>query len=193
MAKHQDQAARRRNITLRDQHGREWDSTEDVIARGTCAPINPKNFSPPFETPQKYLKADTGERKVEVMFDQWIDDLEAAHKTYEQKLSDDAFMLFGESGLKMFEDRAPALLRFTGQPPQPVEVVKAAKAGNKFCLGLSDKMPEWAKPFFLKPEMEKQEFPDAEEYSDYEEQADPDAIGGKRVPVKNNKKLSEAA
>lgn len=193
MAKVLDQAARRENAILTDDYGREWDTTVDVISRGTCAPINPLSFHDPLNTPQKYLRADTNRRRLHIDFDRWIDDLENAHRDYEQKLFDDAMMLFGEGGPKAYEERIPALMRYTGTGPQAVEPVKAAKAGNKFCLGLSDKMPEWAKKFFVKPEAPKAEFPDAEEYADYEEEADPEAMGGKRVPVRNKNKLSEAA
>ena len=150
MARELDQAARRAHITMTDQFGRRWNSTQDIIARGTCAPINP-NFVDPLNTPQKYLKADVTTLSLYVDLEAWTNDLEYAHKTYEQKLMDDSLMLFGENGMRMYTERAPALLRYTGEPPQPLEPVKAAMQGNKFCLGLTDAMPKWAEKHFIKP------------------------------------------
>jgi hypothetical protein len=166
----------------------------DVLARGTCSAINPRGFKDRINVPQKYLVADTKLRKIDVQLERLLEDLEEAHRIYEQKLFDDALMLFGEAGVKMYEDRAPILLKHTGEPPQPIAPVKAAIAGNKFVLGLTDAMPEWAKPFFEPKKREVEVFPDAEEYADLEEEVDPEALGGKKQnPRKNKQSLSEAA
>ena len=183
-----DQAARRESATLTDQYGRKWQAIIDTIARGTCSAVGPKNFTDRLDTPQKYLRADTSERTLHVDFDTWIGDLEYAHKLYDDQLRDTALALFGENGPKMYEDRAPALMRHVGEAPQPVEPVKAARTGNRYCLGISDAMPLWAVPFFTKPLAPVEVFPDAEEeYLDVEEEADPEAMGGKRVNPRNLK------
>ncbi len=39
-----DQAQRRKPVILKDQWGRRWGSTIDIISQGTCAPINPQGW-----------------------------------------------------------------------------------------------------------------------------------------------------
>lgn len=184
---------RRRNHPMIDQHGRPWECTIDFIANGPCSPINPK-FSTPLDYPQKYLRfqpEDSG--RLKILYDEWINDLEVGWKDWDTRLYDDSIMLFGQAGLKMYEDRAPALMRHTGPAPLPVDLVKGAKAGNKYMLGLTDKMPEWVKALMPSQQVAEPEFPDAEDeidkYGDVEEIADPNATGGKREnPRKNNTK-----
>lgn len=173
---------------MQDEFGRTWETTIDFIANGPCAPINPK-FKSPLDYPQKYLKFQGKIPHIlKIDWDTWIADLEVGHRDWDTRLYDDAIMLFGQAGLKMYTDKAPELLRHTGPKPQPVELVKAAKAGNKFILGLSDQMPEWAKPFMVQAEKPVLEFPDAEDeldkYGDIEEAVDPEATGGKKLPVR---------
>lgn len=151
MAQTLTQAQRRRPQKLFDQHGRKWHTTLDIVANGPCAPINPDGWGAPLLPPQKYVKfqSENGMPSVTIDYDFWIAELTEAHKTYDQKLYDDALLLFGEGGPKHYEERSPALLRYTGLPPQPIEPVKAAKQGNKWVLGLTEKPDPRLTPFFV--------------------------------------------
>lgn len=197
-----DQFERRRQLVIEDDFGRRWETTEDVTpGAGPCAPINPKGWNDPLGTPQAVLTrslrrdADTG-RWVLAMRDGyavWRDALKQASKEYEQRLYNDAMMLFAAEGPKAYEDRSPALLNFTGEPPQAWEPVEAALQGNSAALGkkplASDKR---LAQYFVKHEPVKLNFRD-EELMDLEDEHDPDALGnGKTVPVKPPKKKHEA-
>lgn len=200
-----DQAKRRRNWKARDEFGRLWESTLDFISQGTCAPINPKGWNDPLGTPQKYLiKAlskdpDTDQLGIRIIpaLEQWSRDLEKAHEEYEQRLYNDALMLFGTEGPKAYEDRAPALLNYTGPAPQPFEPVLAALAGDQWALGLSPDDPNNIQRFFPKKETKAQAFlrslkqkDELDERMDLEEQHDPKATGGKKEPVRRNREVA---
>ena len=197
MAKEHSQSDRRRYHKMIDQHGRDWETTLDFIANGPCAPITPR-FNSPLDIPSKYVKfnpEDTARLRID--YDPWIADLEEAHRDWDRRLYDDAIMLFGAQGPRAYKDRVPELTRHTGPAPTPVDLVKGAKAGNKFMLGLTDKMPAWAEALIPKVVAVVEEFPDADEidkYGDFEEETDPEAIGGKVTPKKNaRQRLNEAA
>lgn len=198
-AKVLSQSERRRAWRARDEFGRLWESTIDIISQGTCAPINPKGWNDPLNTPQKYLvKAltvdpDTGQLGIRIIpaLELWASDLEQSHKEYDQRLYNDALTLFGEGGPKAYEDRIPALTNYTGLAPQAMEPVLAALAGYEWALGLSDKDPKNIGRFFPKKETARERFErelrerdETDELLDIEEAADPEATGGKRERVR---------
>jgi hypothetical protein len=166
MSKSLSQTDRRKPRKLKDVYGRTWETTFDVVADDACAPINPHGWSSPLVVPQKYLRVQPDDRSMlKEMYGPWLQDLEAAHKEYEQRLFDDAMTIFGNEGPKAYEDRSPALLRYTGAAPQPIEPVLAALQGNKWMLGLTDKPDPRLTKFFV------QETPVVPDYStDYSEE-----------------------
>lgn len=177
-----------------DQHGRAWETTLDFISNAPCGPINPK-FNSPLNIPQKYVKFqpdDTARLKID--YETWIADLEAGHKDWDQRLYDDAIMLFGAQGPRAYQERVPELTRHTGPSPLAVDLVKGARAGNKYMLGLTDKQPSWVLALMPKIVEVVEEFPDVDDldkYGDEEEEADPEATGGKKTnPRKNNTKAT---
>lgn len=197
-----DQAARRKNWRARDEFGRLWESTLDIIAQGTCAPIAPKGWTDRLGTPQKYLlKAlakdpDTDQLGIRIKpaLEAWASDLEQAHQEYDQRLYNDAMTLFGSEGPKAYEDRSPALINFTGSAPQAVEPVLAAIAGDLWTLGLSDEDTNDIQRFFPKKETAREKFlrslKDRDELDkrlDLEESVDPQALGGKKEKVRKAK------
>jgi hypothetical protein len=186
-----DQAQRRKPIVLKDQFGRKWDSTLDTISNGTCAPINPKGWVDPLNTPSKYVrlaKDEDGNLSLDVQLEQWAAQLEQDHKEYDQRLYNDAMMLFGAEGPKAYEDRSPALMNYTGGPPQAIEPVWAAIDRNSYALGLTTVVDERVAKYFPKKERVRPSFRDLDPALDVEEQHDPEALGGKRVPVGPSKK-----
>jgi hypothetical protein len=166
--KHLSQSARRKPRKLKDPYGRTWETTFDVVADDACAPINPHGWDSPLVVPQKYLRVQPDDRGLlKEMYGPWLADLEAAHKEYEQRLFDDAMTIFGHEGPKAYEDRSPALLRYTGVAPQAIEPVLAAMQGNKWMLGLTDKPDPRLTRFFVK------ETPVVPDYStDYSDEAE---------------------
>lgn len=192
MAQELDQAQRRKHITLRDQFGRKWESTIDTISQGTCAPINPRGWNDPLNTPSKYVvltKDEDGNLALEVQLDQWASQLEQDHKEYDQRLYNDAMMLFGAAGPQEYKLRSPALLNYTGEPPQPLEPVLAASVGDQWALGQSKDDKNNIQRFFPKQETAREKF--LRSLQDIEEQEDPDATGGKREPIRRAKKAVE--
>jgi hypothetical protein len=180
MAEHLSQAARRRWVQLPDQHGRAFETVIDVVGGAPCAPINPRGWNAPLTPPQKYIKfsGEMGQYKVIIDYPKWIDDLQAAHKVYEQKLFDDALVIFGATGTKAYADRDPALLRYTGPGPQFVEPVIAASQGNKWVLGLTDKPDGRLTRFFQKPAEEVIDY--STDYTDEEVEAEPEPVPAAR-------------
>lgn len=192
------QTKRRRPWRAKDEYGRVWESTIDIISQGTCAPINPKGWNDPLGTPQKYLvKAiaqdpDTAQLGIRLIpaLEQWASDLEVAHKEYEQRLYNDALTLFGTEGPRAYEERAPALINYTGPGPQAVEPVLAALAGDQWALGISEKDINNIARFFPKQESKRDAFlrslkqrDELDDRLDLEEAVDPKATGGKREKV----------
>lgn len=195
MAQELDQAQRRRPIVYRDDWGRKWESTIDITepSLAPCAPINPKGWNDPLNTPQNVLTRALGKDedgrpmlRLKDSYTLWRDFLKAKHAEYDQTLYNDAVMLFGQEGPRAYEQKSPALLNYTGEPPQAWEPIEAALQGNSAALGLkplaSD--PRVAK-YFAKKEVKTVSFKDEEleNLMDIEESVDPDATGGKKVPV----------
>ena len=198
MAQELDQAQRRRHVVLQDDltPSRKWESTIDIIGQGTCAPINPRGWNDPLNTPQEVLMhavrtdKDTGRLYLALKegYELWRDALKQKHVEYDQRLYNDAMMLFGQEGPQAYDTRAVALIMYTGPSPQAWEPVEAALQGNSAALGLkplkSD--PRIAK-YFAKHETKTLDFSDAS-LADLEEEIDPDAIGGKTQKVPKNKR-----
>ncbi len=194
MAQELDQSQRRRPVIISDDLGRKWESTVDIISGGTCAPINPKGWSDPLDTPQSVLtKAlftdpDTARLSLGLRegYETWRDDLKKKHVDYDRKLYGDAMMLFGAEGPNAYKERGPALIAYTGPGPQAWEPIEAALQGNSAALGKKplSSDPRIAK-YFVKAEAPTLDFSD--EALDLEDEIDPDATGGKVKPVQRRK------
>lgn len=226
------QSERRIPMKLTDQYGRKWETTWDVIGKGPCAPINPAGFHDPLGTPQKFLRTFPDEPgRLEVLHAEWVRERKEAMGDWTDRLHEEARRMSPETGGTALLGNdppatcKPALLSMVGKPPQPYQPVEAAMMGNKYCLGLTDKMPTWAIPYFKTEEESRTKYLDAEDEEpgqyddeseeggfaaqfkvegvevgegeeaverllDLEEQYDPDATGGKAVPVKRSKKTA---
>lgn len=192
MAKELDQFDRREPIVGKDQFGRKWESTWDTVGKGTCAPINPKGWVDPLNTPQKYVSVkrdEDGMRSFFVDLERWEQDLETAHREYDQKLYNDAVMLFGERGPDAYTERAPALMHFTGTGPQPIELVQAAIDGNSWALGKTSTPDPRLIKYFATRERKRPTFKDLDVAVALEEEVDKEATGGKRVPLKTRQRV----
>ncbi len=195
--KEKDQYQRRQHgVILRDQFDRRWETTIDTDSGGPCAPINPKGWHDILNTPPKFkrlVKDEDGRLGLDIAVDDWIAYAEKAHELYDQKLYSDAMMLFGAEGPKAYEERTPALINYTGFPPQPVEPLLALRDGNSWILGKTTVPDKRLTQYFAKREKVRPSFKDLPKDVDpdaLEEQHDPEATGGKKVQVR---KKAEAA
>lgn len=183
--KEKDQYDRRRHgVVLRDQWDRRWETTIDNDSGGPCAPINPKGWHDMLDTPAKFkrvAKDDDGNVSLVIEIDEWIAYAEKAHADYDQKLYGDAMMLFGAEGPKAYEDRTPALINYTGHPPQFVEPLYALKDENDWILGRTTTPDKRLTKFFAKREKVRPSFKNQAQDEDLEieEAVDPQAVGGK--------------
>jgi hypothetical protein len=188
-----DQAQRRRPVVLKDQWGRKWESTIDTISGGTCAPINPKGWVDVLNTPVKFkrlAKDEDGMLSLNILVDEWIAYLERKHEEYDQKLYGDAMMLFGAEGPAAYEERKPALVNYTGDPPQAIEPILALQDENSWILGRTTTPDPRLTKYFVKKTRARPSFKD-EDLEDLEHQYDPNAVGGKKVPVGKRKRVAE--
>jgi hypothetical protein len=200
VAKELSQFDVRQYVVLRDDFGRRWESTVDTIAKSTCAPINPKGWVDPLNTPQAVLvRALTQDEDgrlslgLKEQYAAWRDELKQKAIAYEQTLFNDAMMLFGQEGPKAYEERSPGLMNYTGEGPQAWEPIEAALQGNSAALGKKplESDPRIAK-YFVRRTAPTLSFKD-EDLMDIEEEHDPDALGGKRVAVGKSKKKEPVA
>jgi len=159
----------RRDQTMTDQHGRQWHATIELKTGHPCGLVRPK-FHAPLDVPQQYLNVDKeSPHRLIIAYDPWIASLRNAWTERSSHLRSVGLAVHGD---KYNPDKpSREQLEIVGPPPRPVEPVIAAKQGNKYVLGLTDKMPDWAKPFFIKdvvPEVVYEDvpegsFPDAED------------------------------
>lgn len=179
MARKREQAKERKAMIYRDQHGRLWDASFDIMGMGSCGPKTPRNWKAPLVPPDCYLKEDIDKPGMfTIDYDSWINNLKERQMAFENEQ-------------QMWADRLEkspdhkAVARMTGRGPYPYQMVQAAKAGNRWTLGKTDKVPQWAeayRPWWDQstitnpaPEM-SEEFPDADGDVDF----DADSIGAQR-------------
>lgn len=200
-----DQAARRDDLILTDQHGREVHVVFDTRAMG--AVIAYPRFNAPWVPDLKYLRyvyAGTRNKGVPVAI-QWdyeacLRDTQAAWERWFGEFRTLGMRMPGVDAMSALEAAQkgewhkvpPGLLLEVGETPDPLDYVKAALAENKWVLGLSQKVPTWAEPLYALKEHFRtvvSGVTDAEldKYRDEEEAADPEALGGKVLPVRRGR------
>ena len=187
MAKSPNQADQRRYAACRDQHGRVWEGTIEMKSGHYCSPITPKGWNAPVMPPSQYLDLPgDGELRINVNYDRWMADLKEAHKDWENNLRTIARGLYGDKMGEQLLHPSPALLAEVGPKPYPLEPVLACKQGNRWALGFSPDDARGVGQYLAKftPEPEP-DFSDAEvdKWGELEEDVDPYATGGKKVPV----------
>jgi hypothetical protein len=171
VARKRDQATERRHMIYRDQHGRLWDASFDIMGMGSCGPKNPRGWRAPLVPPDAYLREETEKPGMFIIdYDGWINNLKERQQAFENEQA-----LWADRLEKPPEHKA--VQRMTGLGPYPFQMVQAAKAGNRWVLGKTDKVPKWAeayRPWWDRstitnptPELST-EFPDAED--DHEEE-----------------------
>jgi hypothetical protein len=142
------QADKRRSMTLKDRHGREYYA---VIEKASGAPtglVQPL-FQVPHPSlipPQQYMKfPEDRPGLLDIDYAGWESDARAATEEWEQNRA----QLIAE--LPGGKDN-PMLPRHLGPRPTSPLLVRAMRQGNRWTLGLTDKKPPEAEAFFPTPQ-----------------------------------------
>lgn len=188
MAKIRTQADRRKHAVFTDQHGRKWFAVIEKDTMHPCSAITPHGGWHEAEgctVPDVYKTFPDEQDPFRMVIDYatWIADWAEARKDYDGRAATTAaFMSPDDGGTRLitFNDdeevvaMAPALRKYVGETPKPVELVRAMRAGNKWALGLLNPAtgkpyprPAWAEKFAPKKERtlanEREQFPDVED------------------------------
>jgi hypothetical protein len=147
MPKELSQEERRRMGFPRDQHGRKWEAVYDIIANAPCSALIPHRWSAPWLPPDAYFVFSSDparDREVVIDYDRLVRDRQAARAEYDRALKAEA-RKHGPSAHAMLEAHTlpdgrksphPLLLEEVGPPPLSDVFARAARAGNKWVLGL---------------------------------------------------------
>lgn len=181
------QADNRRYVRFKDQHGRKHGVNVELK---TNSPTGHWNFHPaPIQPPAHCLVISNDPDdpyKVFIDYDRIIRECREALDEYN--------VAKGKRLRAHPNISAIDLEREIGKEPPAVEPWIAAKQGDLWTLGLTDRV-NLKVAAFLDLQKRKSEddydFTAEENYLDLEEQLDPKATGGTRVPVSRNKKKPE--
>lgn len=201
-----DQAQRRIDLILPDDHGREWHAIYDSSARGVVT-LYPR-FTAPWMPDPKYLSPVSSRGgpssfpdRVAINYALLMEDNHRAWDKYFDNLLKIGTKMPGVDAMTAYThakegewEKIPAgLLAELGQTPEPDDYIKAAMAGNKWVLGFSSTIPKWAAPLMALKDAKKRQAErgvsdgELDKYRDEEEFTDPDAIGGKVQKVRKPK------
>ena len=161
-----DQAERRINLKIPDQHGRIMHVVYDRINPGVVG-LYPQFKAPWIPDFRFYeIAADEGiPRKGVWNYQAVLADNRAGWDRYFDELLTlsgnmkgiDAMAAYQNAKEGNWNEVPPALLRECGWTPDPDDYVKAAMAGNKWVLGFSDVIPKWAFPLVALKEARRAE------------------------------------
>lgn len=177
----------RRQQRFTDQHGRVWNGTielktghptgvlEPTWTKGltTIAPNGAKvRYAVPVYLipPTSYVKPGPDHGQLIVDYALYKNDIREAWKEWRNRVRSLEVKFHGDKANP--EKPSAQTLDLAGQPPQRLELIMAMEAGNRWALGLSPRMPSWAKPMIPQAALDEMDFPDAEEeeYLDAEDE-----------------------
>ena len=151
-----------------DQHGRVWEANTENKTRHPCGPYRP-TFEAPFYPFNNYMDV-KGTNRVVIQYQRWLDDLDNANAEYDSTLRNYAFQMYGEQAVQYINKPPPELIALAGERPMrvPREFIEASQAENKWILGFTPTVPEWAEPLIKREEerkapAQKRKYPDAGE------------------------------
>lgn len=152
MYKPKDTQEDRRYQRLHDQHGRLWGCVIELKTGDPSGPIDllePRKA--PIMPPPAHMKVDS-QRDYGVLtidYQGWRAERERAWDQYNQRLTLVAQDMYADDVVaSKIEDPPPALIARVGLPPERIEPVLAAEAGDEWVLGLTTERPDWADLFF---------------------------------------------
>lgn len=212
-----DQAERRVDLKIPDQHGRMVHVIFDRMpGAGTIQRI--PLFTAPWIPDLKYLEDDPDEqspvpRRLRWNYAQCLADLQTGWNNFFGEFRTIAGRMPGVDAMAAYEaaihgrwhEVPPSLIHEVGATPEPEDFVKAAMANNKWILGFSDVVPKWAEPLVkLKEARRRAELKgvSADELERYRDDVDADkdaalddeyaarGLTGGKVPVKGKRRLT---
>ena len=187
----------RESRIFRDPHGRKWAVRVEKRSGQPVGRWSPMDWNAPLMPEGEYLTIearDDGTNAVKIEYERWIDTLEQAHRDYEQRERQMLMARFEDDWHK-YRDAVPEDIRnVLGARPPAVEPVVAAMQGNPWVLGLSTRVDlrlvKYLEPVAIATPISKygdfSSLPD-----DAEEAADPQALGGKTIPVRRTKRPAD--
>lgn len=205
-------------ILFEDDHGRNWHAEAELKTGGTVGPIQlqigePNGgiciVKPPIIPDQKYLERVLRRPyTLHINYERWIADIRGARREWEREGQQLARKLHGDA----YDPRASFsadILEFIGEPPEAVEPVIAARQGNRWVLGLTEKVDKrlvkYFRPEQLDPtlrrlaepdfrDIEEEDFSDMDDdLDDLEEKHDRGATGGKKKDPRSARPLPRMA
>jgi hypothetical protein len=155
------QATNRSYRVFRDQHGRKWGADIENKTQAPCGPYSAR-FQAPWCPDQKYiLLTDPSSAEITIDYDRMEMDFEQAATDFEYKQLAEARRLYKDRALQAIQEKDEALEMVVGTAPMSADVVRAARAGNPWLLGLRKPdgspfpMPEEARVHFPEPDAGK--------------------------------------
>ena len=141
------QADRRRNMVMKDQHGRSWFAVIEKSSGYPTGLVQPlfAVADPRLVPPQKYLDFPADQPgQIRIDYDSW-----EAHQRERQKEWD-------ADRIKLINTMPggaanPAVAMEMGPQPMSWKMVRAMKQGNRWALGFTDKKPPEAEVYFPTP------------------------------------------
>jgi hypothetical protein len=174
--------------TFHDQHGRKWGAPVEHPSGHPCGPIDclqrtPAGRRPPWVPSDQFLVFDPVDvGQVRVDYDRCLAEFDRGLADWQTLVRRQASAMYADGAGPIVEkilagaDPSPALRAVTGLRPVGRELIAAAKAGNKWVLGFSDAVPQWARPVLAQVEaaeaaaeqvvVAEQAYPDADEEDD---------------------------
>jgi len=150
---HSTQADKRRNMTLTDQHGRQYFAVIEKASGFPTGLVQPLYDAPhpDLYPPQKYMRFPVDQPgKLMIDYAAWEGEATAGIAAWEQERIRTGSMIHGAA----FDPHAPPtiqLVMMIGPKPMSPLPIKAMRQGNRWALGLSDVKPPEAEHFFPKP------------------------------------------
>lgn len=131
------QASQREHMTYTDQHGRTWEAYGDVKAKlHPASPLMPK-FAAPWYPNQRYAQFGTkNPTQFTWDYEAMLSDAIEAHTRYRDLLLQAATHYNVPNWDPATQEPTAQMKRDVGQPPLPIDPIRAARAGNGYILGL---------------------------------------------------------
>ena len=128
--------------TYADQHGRAWAVILDGKSFAPCVPPSPAGWSAPILPPLArvgIVRKPDGKPvlgKLLIDYDGWLADLTLGHRQFAQWKAQAAQAMYGQGAAAALAAPPAEFLDYLGTPPQPPELVRLARAGVRWVLGL---------------------------------------------------------
>jgi hypothetical protein len=152
---------------FRDQHGRRYHAEIELKTGHPCGPLVPQ-YRAPLVVPQQYLVLSNDPENptlLTVNYTRWESDARAARKDWEAEGRSRALKMYGDA----YDPRKPFgqdVLDIIGPAPSAVEPVIAARQGNSWVLGLSDRIDLRLAKYFEPEQLDPQHRPEEPDFRD---------------------------